>query len=54
MHQVQQLMRLYTAMMDEIIATLNTYSGDGEDAAPPPAADQGIETLTQQQVVSEL
>ncbi|RUS89800.1 hypothetical protein EGW08_002412, partial [Elysia chlorotica] len=47
MHQVQMLMRLYTAMMDEIIATLNAISED-TDGEPP--TEHSGDHLSQQQI----
>ncbi|BFZ17590.1 hypothetical protein BsWGS_20629 [Bradybaena similaris] len=50
-HQVQQLLRLYTAMMDEIIATLNALGSEGMETAQ---ADPNSEFLTMQQMTTWL
>ena len=47
MHQVQQLMTLYSSMMDEIVASLNAAAeGEGQEGG----ANPGGEMLSPQQV----
>lgn len=48
MHQVQMLMRLYTAMMDEIIETCKAWPDEG--SAEAATYEQSPEHLTSQQV----
>ncbi|CAG5132944.1 unnamed protein product, partial [Candidula unifasciata] len=50
-HQVQQLLRLYTTMMDEIIATLNALGSEGLDMGQ---TDPNSEYLTVQQMTTWL